>query len=425
MKLSLLIFIFFALSKNVRSQQNGYFIKPTPNPNVQYSENQLVTPADSNCFEPFYYKIDSLVRFGSGKINIVHIGGSHIQADIYTHQVRKNLQSIQYDMNGGRGLIFPFSMAQTNNPSNFKVSYTGNWTVCKSTKIPFICPLGLTGMALITEENASIQIDINGDSTIAYRFDKLRVYHLPSDFKLSLQSGDTLLTGLYFPELGYSLFNSPDTDKINLIIERPDSTNQNFTLLGLLTETDGPGLVYHAIGVNGASVGSYLACELFALHLTSLEPDLIILSIGTNDANTRSFDSEKYYQEYSRLLSICMEACPRAGILLTVPNDAYYHARYVNQNVPLLRKEIYRLAASNNYGVWDFFSIMGGIGSSQVWYNQQLMRYDRVHFTKEGYTLKGNLLTTALLQGWEKNLDKRYIEYHSDDTAPLAVKTIP
>lgn len=425
MKQYLIVILLFILNIKAQTQQTGYFMDPAPNPIVQLNQNRLVSPADSAYFEPFFRKLDSLVCFGSGKINIVHVGGSHIQADIYTHQVRKSLQSIQYDMNGGRGLIFPFSMAQTNNPSNYKVSYTGSWRFCKNTKFMLGCPLGLTGMSVITEGNATIQIDINADSSISYRFDRLRVYHLPSDFSLYLQSGDSMLSGQYIPEQGYSLFYAPNSDKINLVIERPDSTVHNFTLLGLWPETDGPGLVYHAVGVNGASLSSYLACDLFALNLASLNPDLIIFSIGTNDANTRSFDGEKYYLEYSQLLSKCMEACPGASILLTVPNDAFYHARYVNQNVPLLRKEIYRLAASNNYGVWDFFAIMGGIGSSQVWYNQQLMRYDRVHFTKEGYYLKGNLLTSALLNGWEKNLETRYHENHLQSTAPLAVKIKP
>jgi hypothetical protein len=50
---------------------------------------------------------------------------------------------------------------------------------------------------------------------------------------------------------------------------------------------------------------------------------------------------------------------------------------------------------------------MGGYNSSETWHNQRLMRDDKIHFTKEGYILKGSLFVEAFLQAWGKNLDKR------------------
>ena len=66
--------------------------------------------------------------------------------------------------------------------------------------------------------------------------------------------------------------------------------------------------------------------------------------------------------------------------------------------LPVLRDVVYKLADRYDAGVWDFFAIMGGFGSSQTWYKNQLMHKDRVHFTFEGYTIKGDLFYEAFLK---------------------------
>ena len=52
-----------------------------------------------------------------GVINIVHIGDSHIQADYFSGMLRMCLQK-QFG-NAGRGLIFPYKVAKTNEPYNY------------------------------------------------------------------------------------------------------------------------------------------------------------------------------------------------------------------------------------------------------------------------------------------------------------------
>ena len=130
----LLTYLFISISLLGNSQAGDYYLSIKHYPFINYKENRILFPGDSNYFESLYQKLDSIVIYGEGKLNIVHIGGSHIQADVYTHQIRKRLQLLQYDMNGGRGLLFPYNIANTNNPSNYKVTYTGEWDYCKNTK---------------------------------------------------------------------------------------------------------------------------------------------------------------------------------------------------------------------------------------------------------------------------------------------------
>jgi lysophospholipase L1-like esterase len=82
--------------------------------------------------------------------------------------------------------------------------------------------------------------------------------------------------------------------------------------------------------------------------------------------------------------------------LLTVPNDSYYRRKYPNPFTEDARQVIYQLASEYNMAVWDLYELMGGLGSSQYWYQHKLMSRDRVHFSKLGYSLKADLFLEAL-----------------------------
>lgn len=388
-----------------------YFLSAKQYPFIKYNKNQLEFPGNKALYEGLFSKLDSAIQFGAGKINIVHIGGSHIQADIYTHQIRKRLQSLQYDMNGGRGLIFPYRIAKTNNPSNFRVTYSGNWESCKNTQYKRTCPVGLNGYAIsTTNKSAYINIDPNRDTNAPYYyFNKVRVFHSPSGYKLGVKNND----GIYYPDYdtlsGATVFEIKDSDFLHLEFKKPDSANERITVYGISLENDDPGFVYNAIGVNGAKLKSYLKSEHYSQQIGALNPDLVIFSIGTNDANTKYFNAEAYRIEYEQLIEITKAASPNALIMITVPNDCYMYKRYVNRNTAIVRDQIYTLAKRKNAAVWDFYSIMGGLDSSKEWYRYGLMRYDRIHFNKAGYLLKGDLFVSALLRSWEKNLTNRIV----------------
>ena len=98
------------------------------------------------------------------------------------------------------------------------------------------------------------------------------------------------------------------------------------------------------------------------------------------------------------MIEMVLEANPRCAILLTVPNDCYYKKRYANKNTARQREVIMDLAKKYQCGVWDFYGFMGGLGSSNTWREAGLMRGDYVHFTLEGYHLKGELYIDAFLK---------------------------
>ena len=64
--------------------------------------DSLQFPGGHNQFYTLYIYIDSLLRTGKGRLNILHIGGSHVQGGMFTHRMRLNLDSL-----GGCSPIVP------------------------------------------------------------------------------------------------------------------------------------------------------------------------------------------------------------------------------------------------------------------------------------------------------------------------------
>jgi lysophospholipase L1-like esterase len=376
---------------------------------IKYEKNKILFPGDSTLFYNMFPILDSILLRGEGKLEIVHIGGSHIQADVYTQQMRERFQWLGHGINGSRGMIFPYDVAKTNNPSNYKVYYSGNWTKCKNTQSKANCDLGLMGMSVTTaDSNAWIHINLNGYTSVKHNYNKVRIYYEVTDSMSYIPvPGDTYpYNKQYFTEeygfVEYELdtFNTSFT----MDLAKTDSLQNTFTLLGIYFFHDDAGITYNSVGVNGAKLDSYLRCSYFSQHMASINPNLVILSIGTNDAYTRNFDARKFKLEYAELIRRIKFSAPQTAILITVPNDSYLYKRYVNKNTEKQEKIILELAKEYNLAVWNFYEIMGGLNSSLAWYYTKIMKYDRVHFNRRGYLLKGDLLFNAFLDCYDNSL---------------------
>jgi hypothetical protein len=123
--------------------------------------------------------------------------------------------------------------------------------------------------------------------------------------------------------------------------------------------------------------------------------------------NTFQFNEASYREDYEKLLDSIRSVAPEAAILLTVPNDSYLRKRYVNPNTAKIRQIIFEMARSGSYGVWDFYTIMGGLNSVKSWYSYGLMNADHIHFNKPGYLLKGDLFFDAFMNSWGENLQSQ------------------
>jgi len=378
---------------------------------VRYDKNKFDFPGDSIDFERFYSKMDTVILNGRGKISIVHIGGSHIQADVYSGRTRERLQSFLPGLNGGRGMVFPYRIANTNNPGSYKTSSTGEWNTCKNVELNKNCHLGLSGITAITSDSsATISFSLRQDSLVKYYFNRIRVFHSinSSSFVPLIEQVNIILTEIN-EDLGCSIFYlDNDYYTFTLKLNKTSANQTSFELYGISLENEDPGIIYHSIGINGASFPSFLRCSLLEKHLIALNPDMVILSLGTNDAYTKKFSPDFYRANYEEMIHIIKKAAPKAAILNTVANDSYLFRRYPNKNTELASEVIHQVAKRYNCGVWNFYEIMGGFNSSKVWRNNNLMRSDLVHFNNEGYLFIGDLLFNAFIQSYDNHIDNLY-----------------
>jgi lysophospholipase L1-like esterase len=268
--------------------------------------------------------------------------------------------------------------------------------------------MGLSGItAALVSPTGSLTLVARYDTLRRYDFNRIRIFCNAAESGIVPEvNPDCAISPPVIDPSGefveYQLNHYRDT--LTIHVTQSDSALKPFQLYGISLENDDPGVIYNAIGVNGAKLESYLRCERFVPQLRALEPDWVIVSIGTNEGNTRHFDPGAYRSDYIRLIDSIRFAAPHAAILLTVPNDSYLFKRYVNPNTARIREIIFELAQTCHCGVWDFYTVMGGLNSAMAWYNQGLMNKDRIHFNRPGYLLKGDLFFSAFMKSWDDHL---------------------
>ncbi len=412
-----LVFIGLLLSYGQLFTQTLPWVKSVPDYKfAHFGHNTILYPGDSLAIERFFRKMDSVVFFGEGNVSIMHIGGSHVQAGVFTQQFRDNLLSISPDLIGGQFFVFPFSTGGTNNPTHYIVRSTGTWTYCRNAvRRETDKRMGLAGAAITTNDpTATVSIITRekypNDLTPDFDFNKVTIIGFSETENVIpvISYNSNTLHGKYDEWQSTYTFSLPDfTDSICI---RFDSVPGEFTLTGILLENDMPGISVHGVGVDGASVPSYLRRDDFDRDLNLIRPDLIIFGIGINDASEKDFEKNNFKKNYDELIKVIKRVNPDCALLFITNNDSYKKVkvkrktRYeVNPNGKIVEDAFMEMGKKYNAAVWNQFDIMGGLKSMQDWEKIGLAKKDKVHFTNEGYKLLGDLFYNALIT--------RYIEH--------------
>jgi lysophospholipase L1-like esterase len=432
--------------------------------------------------------LEELVRLENGErqtLRIVHIGDSHIQADIMTGAVRRCLQQ-QFGC-AGRGVVFPYNTAGTNGPDDYAFSTNCTWTAKRCVFPDQPMPVGLSGIGLQTFY-ADFLLRLNFKGVLDCGFDRIVVSAPkgPEMFDLELyaegaipptypvfttrdtllqyevKAGETLYAiagrfGLKVEDLmrqndlsdsrlrqgqvlqvsytvsgEQSLLDSwrqavagsvslPNTDPEQgythtVTLARPvhhfslkgrkNSERQRTSLIHgfVLENTEQRGIIYSSIGVNGAMFEHYNKAEHFYAQLAALQPDLIIVSLGTNEsAGGGRLDKHYLKAQMAQMLGSLRGVAPQAGVLLFTNPDIARSGGRLNSNIPIAREAILEVASEHGTAFWDWQEVMGGTGSMAAWVANGLARTDRVHFSRSGYELLGNMFCEALTKALQQH----------------------
>lgn len=391
---SLLIVLLFALGLTAQSAADSPMVV---RPNVlSYPEN----------LKPFFQLLYLLEKKQVHQINILHIGDSHIQADLLTREVRIGLQS-KFG-NAGRGLVFPHKVAGTNGAPSVRSYSNAFWEAGGNVKPAYRSRTGIAGYYLnTTSSNARLVLKTTNADSVDYNFNHLGIFYNSGIESYAINVGDTAKPSNYVdintPEIapGFVSLKMPQlSNYVVLENDKPNTTANHMQYYGFVMENERSGIVYHVAGVNGAQYGNYANAPLFAPQTTPLGSELIIISLGTNEAFGAKFDSLQMVKDIDSLVTQLQSSNPWASFILTTPPDCFKRKKYNNPNIAKMAAIIDGCAKDNGLAVWNMFDITGGYGSAKNWRKYRLMAGDGVHFQRAGYALQGQLLLDAILKAY-------------------------
>ena len=147
-------------------------------------------------------------------------------------------------------------------------------------------------------------------------------------------------------------------------------------------------------------------------QLTREKPDLVIISLGTNDAFSGSY-RVKFYEKIDHLANRIKKLSPHAALLLTTPSDALKKDKqgiyYALPEMQFVTDVIVKYANDHQLAYWNLHQIMGGNYSINDWYRKKLAEPDRIHFTRKGYQLFADWLFQAFTACLQNNITRPYI----------------
>lgn len=355
-------------------------------------------------FKPTFYvenSFDNLVRRSqvfNEPIRILHIGDSHIQADMFTGETRNLLAQWLGDENPARGLSFPYQLAGTNNPPDFDISSSVQWQRERIVDVKSSSKLGVSGIALVTgEKEGTLSMKLNPKWSFGKNFNLVKL-HFNDESSINFT---TETEGTAIQEQGvWSFYINNSSDSITINFKNISKPQTDFRLYGLELLNTNSKVVYHAAGVNGAEVRTYLLSANIEWQVAQLEPQIVIISLGTNDVYNSAFNSTVFRENLKELVLRVRSASENAFIILTTPGDHLLSRTNENPSLEKIQDDIYAVASENSCGVWDFYQVMGGKGSIKLWAHYGLCAPDMLHLNRNGYRLQGALLFNALVEFW-------------------------
>jgi len=388
------------LNPEMAAERPGSGVNNTSYPFINHRANIILMNGDS--WQTLADKFDMISQ--GHTVNIVHIGDSHIQAEGNTSQVRKLMQ--QRYGNAGRGMIIPFRLAGTNQPLDYKISCTSTLTTAKILKKPWPTDMGFTGISLaLPAGDVGFSIKAPGE------FSKITVMTIG---QVNVTSVKSAAESIGFRQIHTKHGTVVELDKACQDVTIHVSGNGG-NILGFYLRNEKSGVIYSGIGNNGACFSSYSDIPGMGEGVSALEPDLIIVSLGTNEAFGKVSDAT-FYNQIRKLVNTLREHNKGAKLLLVTPSECQrsvystvvsrkrrrrrtrrVRSYAVNSNVARMRDVILRFGQENHIPVYDFYEVAGGKGASDKWLKNKLLSPDRIHRTWAGYRLEGNLLYDALL----------------------------
>lgn len=341
---------------------------------------------------------DALERLETGHgddVRIVQLGDSHTAADWETGPVRRLLQSRFGD--GGRGFVPIGRPWKAWSQEGLLTGLAGEW----STKMTHPSarqpngdgPFGLAGFALESRQSgARAWIELLAASTSA----EVAYLEQPAG-----GSFDVIVDGA---RVAHVSTRGDARRSAFRTIALPESTRHHLEVRAAgdgavrvfgaaLDRADRRGLVFDALGINGARVATALSWEeaAWADDVRHRDPALVVLAYGTNDAVDAETSLVAFEAGLTEALARIARAVPSASCLVLGPPD--------RTNAPRLSAIVAserRAAEAGHCAYFDRIAAMGGPGSIMRWGQP-----DHVHLNRDGYARNATVFVHDFVEAFE------------------------
>jgi lysophospholipase L1-like esterase len=341
-------------------------------------------------------------------LRIVHIGDSHTQPGIFSLPTTEMLNDCM--PNGGYGNAFPYSVAKTNGQDAYKTVSDAQWQSARIIQTQPNFPVGLAGYTLHTMD---IEAEISWDfdtTQIQNAVQRITVYHAStadSNYFYQFLDYDGN-KARYLPQLSHDHqsvfeFNRPVWN-FTMSHLRFHEYQKSSTLYGVFVENGQMGFINTSIGINGATYDHFLKADRFRNQLENTEPDIIVVSLGTNEAfQNEEFKDSLMYLQVDEMIQMLGSLKSNPAIILVTPpavsKQTYKKGKSYfvpHPNVPIIRKIILDVAEWNQLAVFDLYEVMGGELSMKQWAERGLTDKKQIHFSPSGYRELGESFAEAI-----------------------------
>ncbi len=436
------------------------------------TDEQVVEITNEIILEPVFEKLRALQNSKTGKVRIVHIGDSHIQADLFTGKIRKEFH--ETFGNGGFGFSFPFSLAKTNGSRSISYQSESSWeslrnvaqTNEKTTSI------GVGGIIVGThDKDFAIEVQIkdtaygfnsfsiistNPDNSFLIAQDRIarvttQKSTSPKQISHTIKKGETLSSigkkyRISVPEIkkvnhlsssllsvgkiisipskqkktttksivtyGYNnikpmkyehnFFTYHSDTVINHLFVRPQQNGPaECTINGFVYEKESSGVVYSNIGINGSKCSDFNKTPLFYQQLPLLRPELIIISLGTNESFS-AVTSEEFMNQLLAMIQSIRSTNPSVAILVTTPPPSQLRNRTRNSFISEYTDQIVQNAEIYGYAVWNMYEQLGKDSQIEYMASKGILGNDRVHYSKAGYNTQATYFSNSFRNAFNR-----------------------
>lgn len=354
---------------------------------------------------------EALARLEEGRadddVRVAQFGDSHTAADIETAVIRRALQSRFGD--GGRGFVSIGKPWRTYLQDGVRCGMSGDWTPERGRldkgKLSGDGMYGLAGVGLFTaRRGARAWVDVSAKTARA----ELAYLEQPGGGAFDLYVDGVRVVRVSTrgdrPTSAFRTFEVSEAASHQLEVRSVG--DGDVRVFGVSLSRRQPGVVYDALGINGARVTTCLSWneEHWAEQLRHRAPSLVVLAYGTNESGDET-SQQTYERQLVDTLGRIARAVPSASCLLLGPPDRAISSGDGWTTSPKLLEIIAaqrRVAEAAGCAFYDQLTAMGGPGSIAAWSAEDPPRAqrDRVHLTKDGYAQLGATFASDLMRAY-------------------------